>query len=250
MPANDLSPAKYMETANYMMTATVTAEYYDPKVTGGRTGVTEERERCIIVTAKSKGLHYIAIIMCAKATMDDEGKIVRFGSYEEARDLLKIGFDGQRVTQVLSEDQILTQYPVVEGANSVTVGPSNSFSTVLPEDLLTANLSYRYENTINSLTAPVAAGQQINTVQVWYGNVCIAQSPIVTKNSSEVLTVENPSEGIERNDEGMKIALRLAGILLAIVLLAAGTVYGIRFVKLANRRASYRRRRQNRRRSR
>ena len=194
LPATDMAPGRYMETTNYMMTQTITQEYYDLRVTGGRTGVTEDRERCLIVTAESKGMHYIAIVMCAKATYDDEGNILRFGSYEEVKVLLKKGFEGQQITQVLGENQILTQYPVVNGENSVTVGPSNTAYTILPSDAISTDLSFRYQQTPNVLTAPISTGEYITTVQVWYGNVCVAQSPVVTRNGSNARKIDDQSK--------------------------------------------------------
>jgi len=249
LPKTEFAESRYMETTNYMMTLTVTAEYYDNRVTGGRTGVTETRERCLAVTAESKGLHYIAIVMCAKATVNEEGDIVRFGSYEEVKELLNLGFDGYEVKQILGQSQILTQYPVLDGQNNVSVGPSESRYSVLPADTITTQLSYRYDNSNIALSAPVEAGRPINNVQVWYGNVCIAQSPVVTKNSSAVNIIEDQSVMIEQNNEGILIALRVIAILATVVLIIAFCVYLIRFMRTASRRAQHRRRRANRRRS-
>lgn len=249
LPATEYHEARYMETPNYMMTSTITQEYYDARVTGGRTGVTESRERCLIVTAESKGLHYIAIVMCAKATYDDEGDIVRFGSYEEVKQLISKGFANHRVTQILSDEQILTQYPVASGENSVAVGPSATVFSVLPSDILSSELSYRYQQ-IPTLQAPVSAGEYVTAVQVWYGNVCIAQSSIITRNSSDIATRTNQSEAIEQTGEGLRIFLRLLAIL-GVILLVIGLLFvTARLARLARIRAQHRRRRRNRRRSR
>ncbi len=250
IPKTEYAESRYMETTNYMMTLTVTAEYYDSRVTGGRTGVTESRDRCLVVTAESKGLHYIAIVMEAKATSNEDGDIIRFGSYEEVKELLNLGFDGYERKQILSDSQILTQYPVLDGQNSVSVGPSNSCYSVLPADTLSTDLSYRYDNSNIALSAPVKAGQPINNVQVWYGNVCIAQSPVITKNSSAVNIINDQSVMIEQNNEGVLIALRVIAILLTVALIVALCVYLVRFMQTASRRAKHRRRRASRRRSR
>ena len=249
LPASQFKDSRYMETPNYMMSANITQEYYDARVTGGRTGVTENRERCIAVTAESKGLYYIAIVMCAKQTLDDEGNITRFGSYEEARELLKMGFNNLQVTQILSDDQIITQYPVASGQNSVAVGPSETCFTVLPADILSGDLSYRYQQT-PTLTAPVSSGEYITSVQVWYGDVCVAQSPIITKNGSLVATVTDQSIGIEKNSDSLRILLRLMAIVAVLVVLAGVVLVLIRMSRLAKLRAQHRRRRRNRRRSR
>ena len=241
---------RYMETTNYMMTQTITQEYYDLRVTGGRTGVTEARERCLIVTAESKGMKYIAIVMCAKATYDDDGDIVRFGSYEEVKEMLNKVFSGHQITQILAEDQILHQYPVLNGENSVVVGPSETVYTVLLDTTLSTELSYRFQETHGTLTAPVKAGEHITNVQVWYGNVCIGQSPVVTRNGSDVAELLDQSVMIEENNENFMIALRVIGILAGIAALIGGTYYIVISIRKASRAAQYRRRRKNRRRTR
>lgn len=249
LPANALHEARYMETPNYMMTTTITQEYYDGRVTGGRTGVTEARERCLIATAESGGLSYIAIVMCAKATFDEEGKVVRFGSYEEVKELLHKGFANHQVTRVLSDGQILTQYPVISGENSVAVGPSQTFYAVLPSDILTTELSYRYQQ-IPGLTAPITANSYVTSVQVWYGDVCVAQSPVITRNSSDVARVSDQSVYIEKTGDGLRIFLRLLTILGVLALLGAVGLVAVRLVRTARLQAQHRRRRRNRRRSR
>ncbi len=250
LPKSEYAESRYMETTNYMMTLTVTAEYYDNRVTGGRTGVTEARDRCLVVTAESKGLHYIAIVMGAKATYDEKGDIVRFGSYEEVKELLNLGFEGYEVKQILSDSQILTQYPVLDGQNSVGVGPSDTRYAVLPADTLSTQLSYRYDNSNIALEAPVTAGEPVTNVQVWYENVCIAQSPVVTKNSSAVNVIDDQSVMIEQNNEGLLIALRVIAILVTVVLIIALCAYFVRYMQIVSRRAKHRRRRASRRRSR
>ena len=249
LPKTEYAEARILDTTNYMMSLKVTAEYYDARVTGGRTGLTDARERCLVVTAKSNGLHYIAIVMCAKATANEKGEILRFGNYEEVKDLLNLGFDGFEVYQVLGDSQILTQYPVLDGQNNVGVGPSETRYTVLPSGTLTTALSYRYDNNNIGLTAPVTAGMPISNVQVWYGNVCVAQSPVVTKNGSAVNVIEDQSVMIEQNNEGVLIALRVIAILVTTALIVALIVYVIRFMQTASRRAQHRRRRASRRRS-
>ena len=87
-------------------------------------------------------------------------------------------------------------------------------------------------------------------MQVWYGNVCLAQSPIVTRNGSNVATIQDQSVMIEENDDGLKAALRVILILSAVVLSVVGIVYLVRVAKAATRRAQHRRRRKSRRRSR
>ena len=89
----------------------------------------------------------------------------------------------------------------------------------------------------------------INNVQVWYGGVCVAQSPVITKNSSAVNVIDDQSVMIEKNNEGILIALRVVAILITVALIIALIIYLIRFLRTASRRAQHRRRRAARRRS-
>lgn len=253
LPETNLSKSRYMETTNYMMTRDVTEEYYDSRVTGGRTGVTDDRRRCLIVTAKSGELCFIAIVMNAvpKADPDDPYTIKYFGSYEEVGDLLDMGFRDYKIAQVLSENEILTQYMVTNGTNSVAVGPLNSCSTVLPKDAVPADLTVKYASAGTMLSAPVDTNTVVNTVQMWYGNVCLAQSPLITKNTSRIKLTENSGAGTEAasNDFAVKILI-VVGVLIVGVFAVVGVRTVVRMLRGFSTRMQHRRRRRNRRRSR
>ena len=253
LPATNMSKSRYMETTNYMMTRDVTEEYYDSRVTGGRTGVTDERRRCLIVTAEKGPLSFIAIVMDAipKADPDDPTTIKRFGNYEEVGDLLDMGFRDYRVTQVLSDNEIIGQYEVENGTNAVAVGPSLSLSAVLPKDATVNDLTVKYEKNITTLTAPVEAGTVVNVVQLWYGDVCLAQSPLVTKNSSRVIDLSQSGNDADSKDDGFgKRLLIVLGVLIVGALAFAGVLSIIRVIRRMSTRIQHRRRRKYRRRSR
>ena len=251
LPATNLNPSRYMETTNYMMTTDITAEYYDRRVTGGRTGVTNTRRRCLIVSAESGELCYIAIVMDAISTADPEDPktIKRFGSYEEVGELLDKGFKDFRITQVLSENEIFTQYPVANGTNGVAVGPSKSVSTILPTNVTSKDLTAKYEKSITTLDAPVEAGVQVNVVQLWYGNVCLAQSPLITKNNSRVQITDQKNDVVGEEGNGFATALIIVGVLIGGVLAIVGVLYIVQIAQRMSLRIQYKRRRRNRRRS-
>ncbi len=250
LPATSASEARSMRTTNYMMSKDETELYYDARVTGGRTGVTNDRERVLAVTAESGSLCYIGIVLGAVPTFADDGyTALRFGSYEEMGDLLELGFDGFSVTQVLSAEQILQQYHVTNGENAVVAGPSLSVSTVLPAGLTMADLSYRYESNIPALTAPVVQGQHITSLQVWYGGICVAQSPIVAKNSSALYIPPQPTED-DSQSGGLTAALTVVLCLVGGAAVIAAAVYFVRAGRSAAVRSQHRRRQRNRRRSR
>ncbi len=250
LPATDLSEDRYMETTNFMMTPGTVA-YYDKRVTGGRTGVTTDRQRCLIVSAEQGGITYIAVVLGAVPTFDVDGYTPKyFGSYEETRELLALGFEGFGVTQVLQEGQVLLQYPVANASNYVAAGPSRSVSTVLPSDAGYTNLSVVYQQSMPSLSAPVQYGDVINTVQLWYGNVCVGESPIIALNSA-VNGIDISNGADDRSGSGAFVtALIVVAIVVGALLLCAGALWLFRFLRYNAVRMKHRKRRQDRRRSR
>lgn len=250
MPATNLSQQRELDSTNYLMMTGKTL-YYDSRVTGGRTGITTDRERCLAVTAEDSGLSYIAVVLGAVPTFEADGySVKRHGNYEETKQLLELGFTGYAVTQVLNKDQTMLQYAVTNGQNSITASPASSVSTVLPDDIAFEDLSVRYQQNVGTLTAPVRAGEKITSVQVWYGNVCVAQSDIIAMNGSDTY-----SDGVlnQQNNgckSGFVTVLMVIGIILAVIIGVAGVLYIIQLIRGATARAQHRRRRRDRRRSR
>jgi len=166
------------------------------------------------------------------------------------KDLLTLAFKDQNIVQVLRKEQNLKQYPVANGENHVVVGPTKNVSSVLPADVTAADITYRYLDSAGTLLAPVEIGQNISTVQLWYGDVCLAQSPVAAKNASAVyLDPTEKDTAIQVNTEGLKKAFLVIGIILAFVLCVIGILFVIQYIRSAAVRAQHRRRRKSRRRS-
>ncbi len=249
LPATNLSEERYMETTNFMMTPDTIA-YYDKRVTGGRTGVTTDRERCLIVSAEQGNITYIAVVLGAVPTFEADGYTPKyFGSYEETRELLALGFEGLDVVQVLQQGQVLLQYPVSNSSSCVAAGPSKSVATVLPTDIEYSGLSWVYQQNIPSLVAPIKAGEAITSVQLWYGDICVAESPVVSMNSAADIfnVVDDGSDG----ETGSIVKLL---IIVAILVGTAGLCFGVvkfsKFLRISSLRLKYKNRRKDRRRSR
>ena len=248
IPATDLHGARSLTSTNFLMSKGVTEEYFDARVTGGRTGVTDARERCLIATAESGGLKYVAIVMGAVPSVTAAG-ITRFGSYEEVGQLFDMGFKNYRITQILGTDDIIAQYPVIGGENYIVTGPSKSVSVVLPTTITVKDLSFRYQNNFTSLTAPVTKGERLTMVQVWYNNVCIGQSPIITKNASALVEDYKEVEYEVVESSPLSGIVTAISIICAGIIGAAGILYVYQLIRKWIRQAQHKRRRRYRRRS-
>ena len=251
VPATNKSESRVLTTQNYLMSNDSVIIHYDERVTGSRTGVANDGTRSIASVAEVNDMQLICVVMGAKSTYDTDGYTVKvFGGYNETKQLLDSGFKGLKTAQLLHENQVLLQTVVANGSSDVTVGTKNAVYSVIPETTDTNSLVYRYVNEV-SLTAPVQEGQRVSTLQIWCGNICIAQSDLYAMSSvlpaGQVFTTEETP--VEKGN-GLKIILSGVGLILAAALvyvIIRSLVYANR---LAKKRRQSRRNSRNRRRSR
>ncbi len=254
VPTTNKSDAREIYTSNDMMSQHGTKKYYDERVTGGKTGATDEAGRCLAATAKGGGMELLTIVMGAEPTYEDDTQLSlkTFGSYEETRILLDHTLENFQCRQLFYEGQVVAQYPVVDGTNSVVVQPASEVYTVLPAGIEEEKLTWIYAEAAGTITAPVEKGQKISSVQVWYGSKCLAQTDLVAVNG--VQKWQEPTVPQQTEDTGGEEDLKWIGIVCGILLLVAAVVSLAvvirKAVVRAMRNARLKRRRRNRRRSR
>lgn len=182
VPATNKSEERSLVTNNFLMSKDDTRAYFDERVTGGRTGVTQDGTRCIASRAEVDGMRLICVVMGSASEYRADGKKVRsFGGFPETSAFLDICFDGYKSVQVIYDGQVLTQCPVSNGNNAVSLGVKTSVSTVLPKDFTAKQLSFQYTN--QSFTAPISAGDPISMVEIWYENLCVGQAQLYALNN-------------------------------------------------------------------
>ena len=172
--ATEKSEERKVVTTNYLMSTKTVRNQYDERVTGGKTGALSTTNRSLIATAESGGMRFLSVVMSAKGTVTANGLSVKtFGSFEETRALLDIGFDGYSVRQLLSNDRVMEQFAVTGGENDVIGRPSENLSAVLPLELSLMDVEYRCIP--GDIRAPLKEGQAIGTVEVWFRDICVGQ---------------------------------------------------------------------------
>ena len=199
-------------------------------------------------------MEMLAVVMGAQPVynVDDPNILDVFGSFEEMKTLLDYASDTFEYRQVFYEGQTFSQYPVAGGSNHVVTTPATSAYAVLPADLTVDQLRWVYGSAADTIHAPVEAGQKITHVEVWYGNLCIAQTDLLALHSVDVYTAPTePQISAKQNeDKGGAIIATVIGVILGIVVLAVVILLVIRSIRMASIRAKRRRRRMNRRRNR
>ena len=247
--ATNMSEERNLQSTNNMMIKG--KKFYDARVTGGKTGATNQAGRCLTVTAEANGMNLLGIVMGAVPTYEEEGIVLKYnGNFEEMKVLLDYGCNGFEYRQVFYENQALSQYPVSGGANHVVTKPVSELSTVLPVGIDETKLRWEFDKVSENLSAPIAQGQAIAVAKVWYENVCLVQTDLVAMNDVAVYVAPPVPEVPEKEGVDLTIFLVIAGILLGVVLLFFVVLLILRWSANARMRARQRRRRQGRRRNR
>ncbi len=250
VPATNMSAERHLKTTNFLMAPK--NALYDARVTGGRTGINHVQGRCLAASAAEGNMKYAIVVLgAAPEYRESDGSVIRYGNYEDAKVLLNMGFDGMKVTQVLSKHQILDQYPVTNARNHVAVGAADTVTVAIPADVSLSDLTFKYGSAFESLTAPIALGQKVSELQLWLGSTCVAQTELVARNAVPVasdILVDTWTETPDGPDLLMMAMVIL--VVAAVFILAAGVLYLVRRVQISMMKAHSRRRRRDRRRSR
>lgn len=253
VPATNKADARQVETSNRMMNERYLSSYFDSRVTGGKTGTDGKNGRCLAITAEDGKMELLAVVMGAEAVYNEEDPNIleAFGSFEEMKVLLDYACEKFEYRQVFHKNQTFSQYPVVNGANNLVTTPASEAYAILPAELTPEQLRWEYPDAVGTITAPVEAGQKIAHVEVWYGDLCIAQSDLLAMNAVDVYVpqAEPDMPANLHEDSAGRLIVRFALVLLGIVVLGFAVLFTVRTVRIASMRAKRRRRRANRRRS-
>lgn len=252
--ATNKSEARNLVTTNHMMSKEETPKYFDDRVTGGKTGATNQAGRCLAVSADIGNMELIAVVMGAQPTYEVAGiSLSTYGSFEEMEELLDYVETTYEFRQIFYADQALQQYDVVNGANDVAVAPVDTLYCVLPIGADESELTWSFGSELNSLSAPVQAGDVLSTLQVWYNGICVAQTELVAMNGAAVYqpyTEPQKDQPVEQEESYGKIISIIGGVLAGLAVLVLVIWVVARILRIMARKAQTRRRRRNRRRNR
>lgn len=229
VPATNKSEARELKTGNYLISGEVEI-YYDSRVTGGRTGVATDRTNCIASSAEQNGLSLITVVLGSESVYEDDGYTTKkFGGFPETSALLNMGFSGYSKTQVLYKDQTLTQCAVLNGTSDVVLGSAVDVSAVLPDGIEKDQLSYRYGN-LTGFAAPIQKGDVLSSLEIWYNNICVAQTPLQAMN--DVTTISYAQAEGENKPSAAKTA---STVLIVIACIFAACILAVLLVRTVNK---------------
>ena len=223
--ATNLSEQRKLTTGNSLVDTT-SKLYYDSRVTGGRTGVTEDGRRCLAVVAENNGMRLISVVMGSESVYQEDGySAIRVGGYQETTALLDAGFNGYQAAQIMYANQAVQQCKVENGDCDLVIGPLTPVSSVLPADATVQSLNYRYS--VGDLQAPISKGEKITRAQIWSGNMCVGETDLFALNSVRSVEqselTDNPKNN--KNNNYSAIVWTVLGIVAGAFVLVVCTRY-------------------------
>lgn len=239
VPATNKSTSRRLETTNHLINNQEYATYFDLRVTGGRTGVTDDGYRCIAAASEADGLQMVSVVMGTHSVFEEETYVIKIiGGFLETSELLDMGYAGYKEAQILYEGQILKQQAVTNGDSNVMLGCGTDISTVLPYGVRSEDLIYRYNDIPGAFQAPIEKGKVLSEIEIWYSSVCLAHVELVAMNDvASVLEQDNVQPGKSDDSNAGRIVLWVfLGILAAAVLFFLGTLFAKHLRKAAARR--------------
>ena len=255
VPETNHSYAREIYTTNYLLGRDLIDTYYDSRVFAGKTGFTSAAGRCLMVAAEDEdvGFQLISVVLGAQEEVADDGyTVLYYGSFEETGRLLDYGFENFTTAEVCKADQTVAMFDVKEGDNGVVVQPEKGYHAVLPKEYVQEYLTVRAEPDVNGVYAPVAVGDTVGTVRVWYRDICLFQTGAVSMSASKKDLRDSMFSGgilTDEEDDRVEGFLRAAGkvfVVLVLLVVALTAAVAVRNAVIIHKR---RQRRKNRRRS-
>ena len=206
MPATNITGVRYITNRNYFISTAVEYKYYWRLVNGMNSGSTSQAGWCLVASAASDGLNYIAVVMDADRVTkvvspaqkieNEDGTVTEIPektettiySYVDATTLIKWAMDRFSYRKAVDASTMICEIPVSLGQNvdHVTLLPAEAVEIFIANDvIMSEKVSYSWELKSDTLTAPVKTGEVGGLLTVWYDGKAVAQVDLIAKNNVE-----------------------------------------------------------------
>ena len=251
-PTNTTETERKLQARNYLMEEYILSKYNYDGVTTGYAPYGANYGAHLVCTAETNGMSFVAVLLGAEREFaGSSGLPTYYGNFEEAWTLLDFAFDGYKICRLLHESQSLYQFTVSGGENQVVGQSGTAMDAILPVTARMKNLLYKYTVKSGGLTAPIAKGDTIATLQIWYQNSCIAETELQAMSSVRAVSADNLN--LRKGGGGgadLKGILAFIGIVCLVIFVPFAIYLIVNNLRRAMARNRRRRRRQSRRRSR
>lgn len=177
-----------LPNSNYLLVPAYYS-YYNPYVTGVKTGTTDNAGNCVIATASSGGYNYMAVVLRAPRVDTDGDGTDENGAFLDANTLLNWSIENLRLKTVAGKQDIVREVPLKYSGKSdyLQLVPESDVTVLVPSadgaNAPTVLIEPIAETLPESVEAPVEAGDVICQARVLYANQEIATINLVAAES-------------------------------------------------------------------
>lgn len=230
VPATNVSKARELHSTNYLISTWYTGwpGYFYEDAQGIKTGSTPEAGYCLVASAARGSRQLISVVLGAeRVKLESGGNETR--SFTESARLLDHGFDDFKHMELLSSDEFIQEVSVELSSetNYVVVHPAESLERMVPADLEADDLTRTVTLHADPVYAPIAAGDELGTITISYGDVEYGAIPLLALNdvsASWLLTKRHELMEFLAQPWVKNAAVGAAALIAGVVILRAVTV--------------------------
>lgn len=158
IPETNMSKARSFLNTNGLISTLKYVDYFYPNATGVKTGHTSKAGYCLVSSAVIGNLEVVAVVMNAETEAD---------RHYDSRNLLSYALDNFKAVNAIKKDDMVSEVKVKFGLGSdhTTLSVEENLVVNAPKDVEVGNLEIR-PVLPNYVSAPVAVGDKIGTVEV------------------------------------------------------------------------------------
>ena len=185
VPATNLSKARELHSTNYLISTWYTGwpGYFYEDAQGIKTGSTPEAGYCLVASAARGSRQLVSVVLGAeRVKLESGGTETR--SFTESARLLDHGFDDFKRMELLSADEFIQEVSVELSSETsyVVAHPAESLERMVPADLEAEDLTRTITLYADPVYAPIAAGDELGTITISYGDVEYGVIPLLALN--------------------------------------------------------------------
>ena len=161
--------------------------YYNPAVSGIKTGTLDEAGRCFVSTASRDGFTYLLVIMGAPL-YDANGEFLdTMVNFEETNLLYEWVFDSFKVKTVMEKGRYIADVPVRLSYEKDVVGLTSNqrLTALIPADVEPSSVQL-IPDLPESIDAPVKKGDKVGTVKLVLAGEELGEVELVANESVEM----------------------------------------------------------------
>lgn len=174
--ATDQSNERTIYTSNLMLLIGYTS-YYNSNIKGLRTGSTTKAGRCVVTTASKDGYSYLAIVMGAPLTGEQNLAFI------ECNKMIRWTFEHIKLRVIAEPYKTVAEVKVKASTTSdhVRLVPEKEVSRLVPDGITSEEVLIQAipEKTKTEITAPVKKGEVLGEAQILYAGREIARINLV-----------------------------------------------------------------------